>query len=135
MDHNHGYLAVFACLTILILMAGCADDVCRPTCSSGRYLGCTLDGRPVTTGLYPGEVIAVNFWAAWCRPCALQVAALDSLQTGYGDYLQVVAVNCDRNRAVVRRFLDEHPYPYWSLLTPRAWLPSHSESARCQLMS
>jgi peroxiredoxin len=108
MDHDHRYLVVLASLAILILMAGCGDHICSPTCSSGRYLGCTLDGRPVTTGLYSGEVIAVHFWAVWCRPCTLQLAGLDSLQIDYGDDLQVVAVSCDKDDKGVRRFLDEH---------------------------
>jgi thiol-disulfide isomerase/thioredoxin len=100
------------------LMAGCAENVCRPECSPGRNLGCDLDGRPITTGSYPGRVLAVNFWACWCRPCALQLAALDSLQADYGDRVKVIAVNCDRDRAVVRRFLDNHPVSILITLDP-----------------
>ena len=48
---------------------------------------------------YSGEVVLVDFWASWCKPCKESMPWLSALQEKYGDQgLRIVAVNIDKKR-------------------------------------
>ena len=47
---------------------------------------------------YQGQVVLMDFWASWCKPCEKSMPWLADLQTCLGsDGLQVVAVNMDKD--------------------------------------
>jgi len=47
---------------------------------------------------WSGQVVLVDFWASWCKPCQKSLPWLVELQARYGDEgLQVVTVNLDRD--------------------------------------
>jgi thiol-disulfide isomerase/thioredoxin len=65
----------------------------------------TLDGKTVTWQSLQGEVVVVNFWATWCKPCRKELprlAALDRELAKSGG--RVIAVSVDLDRENVRRF-------------------------------
>lgn len=46
---------------------------------------------------YAGQVVLVDFWASWCKPCEESMPWLGEMQRKYGPRgLQIVAVNLDR---------------------------------------
>ncbi|OED44233.1 hypothetical protein AB833_01920 [Chromatiales bacterium (ex Bugula neritina AB1)] len=55
---------------------------------------------------YKGKVVYVDFWASWCTPCRASFPFMQSLAEEYGDSLQIVAINVDKNRADADRFLE-----------------------------
>jgi peroxiredoxin len=62
-----------------------------------------LDGEATPISRWSGEVVLVNFWATWCRPCRKEMPALAELQAQYGDRgFQVVGVALDRPEAVAK---------------------------------
>lgn len=47
---------------------------------------------------YEGQVVLIDFWASWCKPCEKSMPWLAHLQNEYADEgLLVVAVNLDRD--------------------------------------
>jgi thiol-disulfide isomerase/thioredoxin len=68
----------------------------------------SVDQAPAALDLtaHRGEVVVVDFWASWCRPCQASLPWLASLQSNYADRgLTILAVNVDRERERADRFL------------------------------
>jgi YD repeat-containing protein len=56
--------------------------------------------------VHRGEVVVVDFWASWCKPCQVSLPWLASMQARYAARgLTVLAVNVDRERERADRFL------------------------------
>ncbi len=43
------------------------------------YAATTMDGTPISLADKKGEVVLLNVWATWCKPCRQEIPALDSL--------------------------------------------------------
>lgn len=64
-----------------------------------------LDGRPVSSASWRGQVAIVNFWATWCLPCRREIPALVALQDRYRGRIVVVGVVDDSaSDETVRQF-------------------------------
>lgn len=71
-----------------------------------------LNGNPVHTGGYKGKVVLVNFWAAWCAPCAEEIPQFMELQAKYQTKLQVIGVSIDDSESELRSFYKGHKMNY-----------------------
>jgi thiol-disulfide isomerase/thioredoxin len=66
-----------------------------------------LEGIPRSISEWDGQVVLVNFWAPWCKPCRAEMPMLMQLQRDYGARgLQVVGLAID-DPEPVRRFAEE----------------------------
>ena len=64
-----------------------------------------LDGNHFRTSDYRDKVILVNFWAAWCAPCAEEIPQFVAMQNKYRDQgLQVVGVSVEDIESELRAF-------------------------------
>ena len=64
-----------------------------------------LGGDSVTlTALRGKQVILLDFWATWCRPCRSTLRTLDRLRERFGDKLYTLAVNVVEPREKVESF-------------------------------
>jgi cytochrome c biogenesis protein CcmG, thiol:disulfide interchange protein DsbE len=64
-----------------------------------------LGGKTVKTSSLTGKVVVVNFWAAWCTPCAKEAPRFVSLQEKYGSQgLQVIGISIDDADGDLRDF-------------------------------
>lgn len=60
---------------------------------------------------HQGQVVVLDFWASWCKPCKLSMPWLSQLQRKYAKQgLQIVAVSVDTDEQAMRaRLADIDP--------------------------
>lgn len=72
-----------------------------------------LNGDVLHTSNYKGKVVLVNFWAAWCTPCAEEVPRFMALQKKYQEQgLQVIGVSVDDDAQELRDFYRKYQMNY-----------------------
>ena len=72
-----------------------------------------LNGHTIKTTDFQGKVVAVNFWAAWCTPCAAEVPHFITLQQKYeSDGLQVIGISIDDSDKELRDFYQRYRMNY-----------------------
>jgi len=72
---------------------------------------------------YRGQVVVVDFWASWCKPCRQSIPWLNDLRTRYGTQgLVIVGVNVDAKRADADRFQRDVPIRFDVVYDPEGRL-------------
>ncbi len=73
-----------------------AAGTCRPD-----YSLKDLSGRAVSGDTWDGQIVLVNFWAAWCPPCRREIPAFSEVREWYHeDGFEVVGVAIDDQDSV-----------------------------------
>src|ERR1700743_1306453 len=86
----------------------------NPVLAAAPALSLTdLNGNALHTADYKGKVILVNFWAAWCVPCADEIPQFIALQKKYqAQGLQVIGFSVEDDAAELRNFYLKHQMNY-----------------------
>ncbi len=72
-----------------------------------------LNGAALHTSNYKGKVVLVNFWAAWCTPCAEEVPQFIALQKKYQDQgFQVIGISVEDDAGDLRDFYRKYQMNY-----------------------
>ena len=72
-----------------------------------------LDGRPIASAEWRGQVTIVNFWATWCAPCQEESADLAALVDRYPGRLRVIGLSVDElGPEAVRAWVAAHGVKY-----------------------
>jgi peroxiredoxin len=72
-----------------------------------------LSGNKIDTPSYAGKVVLINFWAAWCTPCAEEVPKLVALQDKYGARgLRVIGISMEDRDSALRDFYRKNNMNY-----------------------
>lgn len=72
-----------------------------------------LDGVTIHLTALKGKVVLVNFWAAWCTPCAEEVPQFIALQQKYqGRGLQIIGISIDDDEGQLRNFYRKYKMNY-----------------------
>jgi thiol-disulfide isomerase/thioredoxin len=77
-----------------------------------------LDKESVDLAALRGQVVVVNFWATWCRPCRREMPSLERLYQTVGDKgVKVLAVDVGEDPETVTPFLESmDPRPSFPIL-------------------
>ena len=68
---------------------------------------------------YRGQVVVVDFWASWCKPCRESIPWLNEMRSRYAaDGLVVIGVNVDAEHADAEKFLRDVPIRFDVVFDP-----------------
>ncbi len=66
-----------------------------------------------------GKVVAIRFWATWCKSCAAEMPELEHVYKNYkGKGLLILAINIGQDKAEAEKFSKEHDISYPLLPDP-----------------
>lgn len=72
---------------------------------------------------YRGQVVVVDFWASWCKPCRQSIPWLNELRARHGaEGLVIIGVNVDAQRADAERFQRDVPIDFDVVYDPQGRL-------------
>jgi thiol-disulfide isomerase/thioredoxin len=70
-------------------------------------------GKTTSLNDFRGNVVLLNFWATWCKPCKEEMPALENLHSRLGGKgLAVVAIADYEPKEKVLKFLKRFPYTF-----------------------
>lgn len=72
-----------------------------------EIVGHRVDDRAFSSSAWKGRVVAVCFWATWCRPSQEAMATLRTLRERHPE-LEGIAISCDHDPKALRGQLAEH---------------------------
>ncbi len=79
----------------------------------------TLEGSRLGPPDLRGDVVVVEIWATWCKPCEVQAAILEGLHEEYADRgVTFLALNTGEDLETVQKHVEEKPFAYPVLLDP-----------------
>lgn len=68
------------------------------------------DKQKVNLSSYKNQVVYVDFWASWCKPCRKSFPFMNDLEKKYGKKgLKVIAINLDSDMSAAKGFLKKNP--------------------------
>ena len=104
-------LGIMACGIYLGLHRAHRQVAIAPALATAPELSLTdLNGNALRSANYKDKVVLVNFWAAWCKPCAEEVPQFIALQKKYQDQgLQVIGFSVEDDATELRGFLSQIP--------------------------
>ncbi len=83
-----------------------------------------MQGKQVTLASLKGKTVLLDFWTTWCVACRADGPALDKLYAKYGGQnLEIIGISDSEDRAIVEKYLKEHPHAYPIVLTYENEMP------------
>ncbi len=101
---------MLAASALLITACG-GESAPRATVAVGApapsYAAEKEDGTPIALADLEGEVVLLNIWATWCKPCRQEIPALETLHQRHraaGLVVAGVSIDVDEDRKKVAEF-------------------------------
>ena len=91
----------------------------------------SLDGGSASLADAAGQVLLVNFWATWCKPCEDEMPAMEKLYRDLADEgFLLVAISVDDDPELVRAFRERLQLSFPILLDPDATVAKRYQTYR-----
>jgi len=131
-----GWVLAFVVLAtgavLIFFSKGAPPPIGRGSAAPGFELPLLDDPSPASLSNLRGQVVLLNFWATWCKPCEDEMPAMERLYRGLrGEDFELLAVSVDdeKDLAVVRDFRERMAISF-----PIALDPAKSVSQSYQTM-
>lgn len=104
---------IYTIVTALVAISpGCKED------AAGNDSSINKKTRTVTTSQIQkklnqvkDDIVVINYWATWCKPCLAELAELDAIQQQFADKgVHVFTVNVDLTEDEVNKALIDYHY-------------------------
>jgi peroxiredoxin len=100
---------VAAVLFALVSRESVPDPIGRGSVAPAFTLPSVPAGEPASLEALRGQVVLLNFWATWCKPCEEEMPAMQRLHDALApEGLALIAVSTDEGREEVEAFARQH---------------------------
>jgi thiol-disulfide isomerase/thioredoxin len=114
-------------LSVILVVAGAISGIAVAIQSSttsliGRpapaFTLQNLEGTMISSSVYKGKVVVLDFWATWCGPCRMEIPSFIALQKKYQKQgFTFIGVSLDENGpAIVADFVKKNGMNYPQLM-------------------
>ena len=84
--------------------------------------GTSHQGKQVDLAKYRGKVVLLDFWAAWCAPCRME---MPNVIRTYNEFhkkgFEIIGVSLDENRAQFDNFIRENKMEWPQIFDGKGW--------------
>jgi len=75
-----------------------------------------FSGKEVALESFRGKIVVLDFWAAWCGPCRVEIPRLQKLHEEYKEKgVVIIGVNLDRDKASAEKMLKDNNITFLQL--------------------
>lgn len=67
-----------------------------------------LDGKMQQLSDYKGQVVVLNYFATWCKPCVDEAPELEAFDKEYGDQYKLLIINRGETRDRVKKYVAKY---------------------------
>lgn len=83
------------------------------------------NGTTIKLSSYKNQIVYVDFWASWCKPCRQSFPFLNEMHQRYASKgLKIIAINLDDNKKAAAAFLKKYPASFTIAYDPEGKTPS-----------
>ena len=115
------------CLSCVLLPKTELASSQETTAAAPAFEAKTSTGKTITLAQFRGQVVLMDFWASWCKPCLEEFPFLIDLYNENKDKnFIVLAINVDEDAAKMTAFLDKihAPVKFPIVTDPQGKIPS-----------
>ena len=95
-------------LSLILTIASC--NVTNNQTEESFSILSDLEGKSFDLKLYEGNVIILNIWATWCKPCIAEFESLEKVKEKFKDKnIKIVAVS-NEDLKLINSFLDKRKF-------------------------
>lgn len=95
-------------LSLILTIASC--NVTNNQIEESFSILSDLEGKSFDLNLYEGNVIILNIWATWCKPCIAEFESLEKVREKFKDKnIKIVAVS-NEDLKLINSFLDKRKF-------------------------
>tara|TARA_B100001540_G_scaffold26991_1_gene22550 strand:+ start:289 stop:762 length:474 start_codon:yes stop_codon:yes gene_type:complete len=95
-------------LSLILTIASC--NVTNNQTEESFSILSDLEGKSFDLNLYEGNVIILNIWATWCKPCIAEFESLEKVKEKFKDKnIKIVAVS-NEDLKLINSFLDKRNF-------------------------
>ena len=95
-------------LSLILTIASC--NVTNNQTEESFSILSDLEGKSFDLNLYEGNVIILNIWATWCKPCIAEFESLEKVKEKFKDKnIKIVALS-NEDLKLINSFLDKRKF-------------------------
>jgi peroxiredoxin len=105
---------IIIALTLIIVISGGAWAQRQDAID---FSATDMDGDKIQLSEYKGQVVILDFWATWCKPCVQEIPTLEDLnKTHRDDDFAIISISLDQNMDKAREFVSARNMDWIHLL-------------------
>ena len=114
-------IGVLLAVLVFVLYTSTHERIIDVGDSAPNFTITADNGRTITTSIFGGGLLVLNFWATWCQPCVEEVPSLDQFAKDMaGSGVVVLGVSMDANPKVYHDFLSRNRVSFMTARDPEA---------------